>query len=65
MSRHDRCLSPRCDCMDGCAVADATLEEREACAVDLEGYADAMKAVSDPLVHQTLKLAANFLRTRE
>lgn len=32
MPRAERCLSPRCDCMESCAVQEAILEEREACA---------------------------------
>lgn len=32
MSRDDRCQSPLCGCMDGCAVEEAVKEERMRCA---------------------------------
>ncbi len=62
MKRHENCLSPRCDCMDACAVESAALAEREVCATKAREYAAHYPQGSDG--RNTFVLLAEWIENR-
>lgn len=64
MSRHDYCMSPRCGCEGSCAAEESALEEREACAKNLEELAELSKMMNDHGACRALMSAADAIRAR-
>jgi hypothetical protein len=62
MGEHPDCMSPRCGCTESCAVAEAVLAEREACAMDMDLRAE--EHANTPDTRAAYRNAARLIRTR-
>lgn len=67
MDRHDRCMSPRCGCEDGCATQEAANDEREACAKIADTYSEQAKRerwTGENVAGRTAAAVASMIRSR-